>query len=346
MDDPRATFDAICEAYALSQSGSARQISERVWHLPTDDGGVAVKLYTRDQQTRARNETAVLAHLAKHGDARFRVQSLQRTVAGEAAWTGCGAQAMLTRWETGQSRTYDTFAPAEWSALGASLAALHLSLDRLSLPALDTTPDTPLDTPLDTAFDTIGARLTAIDADDLRRSLLEALDFTPQGERAFVRSYIDACLRIIDDHYPGSIEAFPADDPQHPIHNDYNQFNYLFDGTLPPIILDWEATIGAPREFEVVRCLNHLPLEAPELAAIFVGGYLQVRPLDPARIAWAVDAACLQHALKRWVLQGWLNDPPRFASHLHGAMNMVSTMLGARDRLIDFFSRCLDAGKP
>jgi hypothetical protein len=45
-------------------------------------------------------------------------------------------------------------------------------------------------------------------------------------------------------------------------------------------------------------------------------------------------------------VQGWLNDPPRFASHLHGAMNMVSTMLGARGRLIDFFSRCLDAGRP
>lgn len=71
---------------------------------------------------------------------------------------------------------------------------------------------------------------------------------------------------MLDRYYPGSIEAFPADDPQHPIHNDYNQFNYLFTGTLPPLIVDWEASIGAPREYELVRCLNHLPLEAPHLA--------------------------------------------------------------------------------
>ncbi|MFM0158899.1 phosphotransferase enzyme family protein [Paraburkholderia sediminicola] len=332
MDDQQhATFDAICESYALKQNGPARRISERVWYLPTESGDVAVKLYTVDQYTRANKEATVLAHLTTQGDARFRVQTLQRTAAADPAWTGFGGQAMLTRWEIGQFRTYDTFTPAEWSALGASLAALHLSLDRLTLQALDT----------------IRARLTAIDADDMRRSLLEALDSTPpEGDGALLRTYVDACLRMLDEHYPGSIDAFPADDPQHPIHNDYNQFNYLFDGTLPPIILDWEAAIGAPREFEVVRCLNHLPLEAPDLAATFVRAYLQVRPLHPEWIAWAVDAACLQHALKRWVLQGWLNDPPRFVSHLHGAMKMVSTMLGARGRLIDFFSRCLDAGSP
>ena len=332
MDQPpRATFDAICESYALKQSGPARRISERVWHLSTERGDLAVKLYTVEQHTRAHKEAAVLAHLATHGDARFRVQALQRTAAGEPAWTGFDGQAMLTRWETGQFRTYDTFTPAEWRALGASLAALHLSLDRLTLPALHT----------------IRARLTAIDADHIRRSLLDALDrMPPEGDAALLRTYVDACLRMLDAHYPGSIDAFPADDPQHPIHNDYNQFNYLFDGALPPVILDWEAAIGAPREFEVVRCLNHLPLEAPELAVAFVRAYLQVRPLQPDRIAWAVDAACLQHALKRWVVQGWLNDPPRFASHLQGAMKMVSTMLGARGRLIDFFSRCLDAGHP
>jgi len=89
-----------------------------------------------------------------------------------------------------------------------------------------------------------------------------------------------------------------------------------------------------------VRCLNHLPLEAPDSAATFVRGYLQVRPLQRERIAWAVDAACLQHALKRWILQ------PQHASHLDGAIKMVSTMLGARAHLIDFFSRCLDAGSP
>ncbi|MFP6560906.1 phosphotransferase enzyme family protein [Paraburkholderia sp. B3] len=328
MDHRDGTLAAIRDAYALTQNGPPRQVSERVWHLPTDCGGMAVKLYTSEQHERANKEAAVLAHLQAHGDARFRVQALRRTAAGELLWTGDGVCAMATRWEAGRCRTYDTFAPAEWDALGASLAALHLSLDGLRIPA----------------FDTLRARLALVDADRVRRSLIEAPGRAPSAsDTSCLRAYVDACLRLIDEYYPGSVEAFPSDDPQRPIHNDYNQFNYLFDGRLPPLILDWEAAIGAPREFELVRCLNHLPLEAPGLAEVFVLAYLRVRPLRAGHIAWAVDAACLQHALKLWVVQGWLDDPQRFASHLHGAAKMASTMVGARRRMIDFFSRCMEA---
>ncbi|WP_446902787.1 phosphotransferase enzyme family protein [Burkholderia sp. YIM B11467] len=324
-----ATFDEIRDAYALGRSGSPRQVGERVWHLPADDGGVAIKLYALEHQARAAKEATVLAHFETHDYARFRVQTLKRTTAGAPLWTGAGSHAMLTHWEAGQFRTYDTFSPAEWDALGASLAALHLSLERLHLPSLDT----------------IGARLTAIDADAVRRSLLDAMDRARSNDGAAnLRCYVELALRMLDRYYPGSIEAFPADDPQHPIHNDYNQFNYLFTSTSPPLILDWEAAIGAPREYELVRCLNHLPLEAPHLAEAFVLAYRRVRPVNPARIAWAVDAACLQHALKLWVVQGWLDDPSRFAAHLSGAVTMASAMVDARDRLVDFFSRCVQAG--
>ncbi|HIC7213046.1 phosphotransferase enzyme family protein [Burkholderia stabilis] len=335
MDLLAITFDQIRDAYALGPGGPPRQVSERVWHLPTDDGGVAVKLYAPEHQGRAAKEAAVLAHFETHGDARFRVQTLKRTTVGEPLWAGSGAHAMVTRWEAGQFRTYDTFSPAEWDALGASLAALHLSLEQLHLPSLDT----------------LRARLTAIDADAVRRSLLDALDRARSVDGAAnLRCYVDLALRMIDRYYQGSIEAFPADDPQHPIHNDYNQFNYLFAdanadaGTLPPLILDWEATIGAPREYELVRCLNHLPLEAPQRAEAFVRAYWRVRPANPAHIAWAVDAACLQHALKLWVVQGWLDEPSRFAAHLGGAVTMASAMVDARGQLIDFFSRCAEAG--
>ncbi|MCA8294425.1 phosphotransferase [Burkholderia sp. AU30198] len=330
MDSLAATFDEIRDAYALGRSGPPRQVGERVWHLPTDDGGVAIKLYASEHHARAAKEAAVLAHFETHGDTRFHVQVLKRTAAGTSMWTGSNAHAMLTRWETGQFRTYDTFSPTEWDALGASLGALHTSLDQLYLPQLDT----------------IRARLTAIDADTVRRSLLDALDRAHSNDGAeHLRRYVDLALRLLDRYYPGSIDAFPADDPQHPIHNDYNQFNYLFTGTLPPLILDWEASIGAPREYELVRCLNHLPLEAPRLAEAFVLAYRRVRPVDSARIAWAVDAACLQHALKLWIVQGWLDDPSRFASHLSGAVTMASAMVDARDRLVDFFSRCMEAGR-
>ncbi|KVH40937.1 aminoglycoside phosphotransferase [Burkholderia cepacia] len=332
MDSLAVTFDEIRDAYGLGRGGPPTQISERVWHLPTASGaGVAVKLYALEHDARAAKETAVLAHLETHVDTGFHVQTLKRTTSGESLWSGQNSHAMLTRWEAGQFKTYDTFSPAEWGALGASLAALHLSLERLHLPSLDT----------------IRARLTSIDADAVRRGLLDALDRADANAAAptNLRRYVDLALRMLDRYYPGSIDAFPADDPQHPIHNDYNQFNYLFTGTLPPLILDWEAAIGAPREYELVRCLNHLPLEAPQLAQAFVRAYLRVRPVDPARIAWAVDAACLQHALKLWIVQGWLDDPSRFASHLNGAVTMASAMVDARGRLVDFFSRCIEAGR-
>lgn len=321
-----ARFDALRAAYGIAHGGEPRQVSERVWHLPDagTSAGVAVKLYADVHAARAHKEAAVLAHLQAHSDARFRVQSLQRTLAGEALFEDVGVRAMVTRWAPGQTRTYDTFTHAEWEALGASLAALHLSLDTLSLPALDS----------------IHARLAAIDADDVRRGLLELID----RDRANLSTYVDTCLRLLDAHYPGSIAAFPLGDPQHPIHNDYNQFNYLFDGTRSPLILDWEAAIGAPREYELVRCLNHLPLEAPQHAAAFVRAYARVRAPRVEHMAWAVDAACLQHALKRWIVQGWLNDPARFAAHLRGATTMVAAFDGARERLIDFYSRCLDVG--
>ncbi len=331
MNSLAVTFDEIRGAYDLGRGGPPTQVSERVWHLPTSSGaGVAVKLYALEHRARAVKETAVLAHLETHGDTRFHVQTLKRTRSGASLWSGQNSHAMLTRWEAGQFKTYDRFSPTEWDALGASLAALHLSLERLHLPSPDT----------------IRARLTSIDADAVRRSLLDALDRADANVTgaANLRRYVDLALRMLDRYYPGSIDAFPADDPQHPIHNDYNQFNYLFTGALPPLILDWEASIGAPREYELVRCLNHLPLEAPHLAQAFVHAYQRVRPVNPAYIAWAVDAACVQHALKLWIVQGWLDDPSRFASHLNGAVTMASAMVNARDCLVDFFSRCMETG--
>ncbi|MCA8425749.1 aminoglycoside phosphotransferase [Burkholderia seminalis] len=324
-----ATFDEIREGYALGRGPAPRRVSERVWHLPADGGDMAVKLYASEHHVRAAKEAAILAHLETHGDTRFHVQTLKRTTDGDPLWTGQHSHALLTRWEAGQFRTYDTFSPAEWDALGASLAALHLGLEQFHLPSLDT----------------IRARLAAIDVDAVRRSLLDALNRSRSNDNAAnLRRYVDLALRMLDRYYPGSLDAFPADDPQYPIHNDYNQFNYLFTGRLPPLILDWEASIGAPREYELVRCLNHLPLEAPQRAEAFVRAYQRVRPVNPARIAWAVDAACLQHALKLWVVQGWLDDPARFASHLSGAVTMAAAMVDARGHLVDFFSRCVEAG--
>lgn len=327
MTPSAATFDAIRAAYALGPDEPPRRVGERVWRLPGEGGGFAVKCYAAAHRARADKEAAVLAHLARHDDARFRVQRLRCTADGAPLWSDGGLHAMLTHWQAGQFRTYDTFTPAEWAALGASLAALHAQLDGLRLPAADT----------------IRARLDALDADAVRRSLHDACDQARhRGDAEPLRQYAGLALRMLDRYHPGSLAAFPHDDPQHPIHNDYNQFNYLFTPALPPVILDWEAAIGAPREYELVRCLNHLPLEAPALAEAFVLAYLRVRPVAAERFAWAVDAACLQHAIKLWVVKGWLDAPARFAAHLAGAVTMAGAMVEARGPLVDFFSRCAE----
>ncbi|ALM81617.1 phosphotransferase enzyme family protein [Bordetella sp. N] len=309
----------------------ATRVTERVWRVQTTTGNVAVKRYTLDQSARAEKEAALVAHLNKHPSPRFQVQALRRTRAGAERWVGPHACAMVTDWAPGASRTYDTYTPQEWAALGSSLAALHLSLEQYPRPLPDS----------------LHARLDALDIDEIRGELATAAGMAQaRADGASLRAYADACLRLIDQHYPGSLAGFPKDDPQCPIHNDYNQFNYLFGAVLPPLILDWEAAIGAPREYEVVRCLNHLPLEAPALAAHFVRAYVDVRPLRIERMAWAVDTAILQHGLKSWIVQGWQKEPARFEAHLQGSLHMAATLTGARSRLIDFFSGCIEKGSP
>jgi Ser/Thr protein kinase RdoA (MazF antagonist) len=322
---------ALGSAYALKVQGTVRRVGERVWRLQTDRGEVAVKQFGADRSLAACHEARLLQHLSTSGDSRFRVPALLPTTSGDALWVGSDVRLMLTHWEPGEFKTYNRFTLLEWAALGRSLAALHLRLDILQLPTLPT----------------LGARLQTLDVAGERRAIgfdLARLPASGSIDAGRLREYLERCLRMIDLHYPGCIEGFPHDDPQSPIHNDYNQFNYLFGDVLPPLVLDWEASIGAPREFEVVRCLNHLPLEAPESARIFMEAYLRVRPLRGEVMAWAVDTAGLMHALKHWILRGWLEEQPNAASRLEGAIYITSVLAVSRAKLIDFFVRCTTAG--
>jgi Ser/Thr protein kinase RdoA (MazF antagonist) len=239
-----------------------------------------------------------------------------------------GQRILVTRWEPGDYRRYDTYSAAEWVALGRCLASLHLRLDEVTAPLLETL--------------SLRLRRIAADVELARLELRDQRIPTHSGiDRPWVIRYLAICRDMFTSCYAPALEAFPVEDPEHPIHNDFNQFNYLFGPTLPPLILDWEASIGAPREFEVVRCLNHLPLQDAALARSFLAGYLSIRRLRAERMRWAIDVSCLMHATKHWVLEGWIAGRPGFEERLRGAMEMVSMLARERDGLGDFFIRCI-----
>lgn len=318
-------------AYGLRLRGEGQRITARVSRWQSDASEIAIKAFPAAERHLGVREAGLLAFLAGAGDAPgFRVQTLLKTADG-AAWADhAGGSVLVTRWEAGDYRSYDTYSAGEWAALGSSLAALHRRLDVMA----------------DAPVETLSARLRRIDlSTDMARLRPESMDLPPHDEidAAWVARYLATCRRMLEACHAGALGAFPSDDPQRPIHNDYNQFNYLFDGVLPPLIIDWEASIGAPREFEVVRCLNHLPLQAPALARSFLDAYQAVRPLQRKRMRWAVDVSCLMHATKHWVLEGWLDRRPGFDRRLLGAMEMVGMLAARRDELVTFFSDGVEA---
>jgi Ser/Thr protein kinase RdoA (MazF antagonist) len=152
---------------------------------------------------------------------------------------------------------------------------------------------------------------------------------------AEIRRYLDARLAFLDAY--GERGATPPPGPEHAIHNDYNQYNYLFDGTLPPIIIDWEGAIAAPQAYEVVRCLNHLPLVAPTHATAFVSGYRSVRPLDRDTLRWAVDGCLLEHAIKCWPLEQWLAGASHAEQALAGSIEVLLALQAGVQELERFF---------
>jgi Ser/Thr protein kinase RdoA (MazF antagonist) len=316
-----AALRAIAAAYALQDARILGTRDTRVVQVGSARGAVAVKSFTNDEWPRAQLEAGLLAHL-EQPSAGYRVQTLLRTTANAPLLALDDGAVLVTRWEAGHSKDYREIARDEWRALGASLAALHTRLD-----------DYPR--PLARLSATIGARDPAAERAAIAavRARAEAHD---PARAALVARYLEDRLRLLARHAEAA-RAIP-DDRENPIHNDYNQYNYLFDGRTPPVILDWEGAIGAPREYEVVRCLNHLPIEAPVVARAFVDGYRAQRPLRPAALRWAVAAALTEHAVKHWPLHRFLRDEPESGARLDGTMPMVHALVTDDDALLRFFA--------
>jgi Ser/Thr protein kinase RdoA (MazF antagonist) len=293
-------IEAIARAHG--GAGELRPIGERVSRA----GELALKLF--GDPSRARLEAALLAHL-DGADPRYRVQKLVALVdRGEESL-------LLTRWEPGVFKPYEEISEHEWAQLGTELAALHLRLDEGELPPMES----------------FAERIRARDLTRERERLA-----SERSDDVELRRHFAERLLLFDERAARCRAALP-EAPEKPIHNDFNQYNYLFNENMPPVILDWERAISAPREYEVVRCLNQLPLVAPAYARRFLDGYRAVRPLDPARLAWAVDAALTEHAVKQWPVERARRGDPGAAEFLRATIRMVSTLVAGRAQLDQFY---------
>lgn len=310
---------ALAAHYGLDDAFVLADVSDNVVQVATSRGELAVKLFVAADVDKAEREAALLAALAVP-DARYRVQTLVTTAAGEpVARTPDEGAVVVTRWLRGEKKQYTSIREDEWRALGSELAALHARLDDFP-GALPRASDLVVD---------IAAERAAIDA---CRGRVAAKD---PARATVIGAYLDARLSLLEARGERGLRAPTG--PERPIHNDYNQHNYLFDGSLPPMILDWEGAIAAPREYEVVRCMNHLPLVAPRHATAFVDGYRSVRALDRAALQWAVDRALLEHAVKSWPLERWLAGLPGAERSLAGSMEVLHALHDGVADLARFF---------
>jgi len=313
----------------LSEDATPTVVTARVLHLPTPDGGLAIKVFAAEQHAQARIEASLLDHLdiGEGRGAGYRVQQLLRTPSGQTLLPQSDRLVLVTRWQQGFHRSYREIDAPHWSVLGRTLAALHLRLDEAP----------PL--PLRRFVDDLRTR----DLDHDRRLLeahLHRATTTPRPDAPLVQRYLADRIALFDLHaHPCQTNLPPADAP--PIHNDYNVHNYLFHDHGPPTILDWERAIRAPRELEVCRCLAHLPLVAPTSAWAFIEGYLALRSLDPELVAWALRACITLHALKHWPVESWLAGEPGSSERVAGMAEIVRSFVESRPRWDAFAAQLL-----
>jgi Ser/Thr protein kinase RdoA (MazF antagonist) len=299
----------------------------RAFLVRTDRGPVVLKLFSPEERAAGAREAAILAHLGAAPDPRYRVPRL----VGDARDLDGGALAMATFYEAGEHKRYTAFTSDEWRALGESLGALHTRLR--ALPAQSPSQSTSNDLPR------LSARVAARDLDSERREIDAQAEAAARREpSARVNRYFAQRRLLLDERGPRASAAPPAGFSEQPIHNDYNQHNYLFSDGQRPLIVDWEKALLASREFEVVRCLSLVPLTAPVLAHAFLDGYRACEPLDRDLLAHAVDLCFVEHALKHWSTRAWLRGEPWAESHFHEHFDVLAALTDGRHALDRFYA--------
>ena len=313
-----AQLQQVKAAYVDVDVDGLASISPRV----ANNAQVALKFFRPGEDAMARTEAALLQHLQALRSPHVRVQQLVSTSSGAPLLIIDERQVLLTRFVHGTRKSYSELVDDEWRGLGVGLAALHDAL-------IGATPGVPLLRDSLQRLDVVG-ELERIQRD---QNTIEGDDV---DGAAFSEFFSDRAA-LLREYGPRCRAHLDAISTWAPIHNDYNENNYLFVDGSPPFILDWDRAILAPHEYDVVRCLNHLPLVAPARAAAFLAGYRALRALDPGLLAWSVAAALVSHAVKHWPVEKFFAGEPGARERLRAMAEMVRVLVRRRRELDAFF---------
>ena len=269
----------------------------------------------------ATKESSILLHLAG-GAPVCKVQELRRCTNGDALATTDLGPMMVTLWLEGTSLPYEQIDSDGWAVLGRSLADLHKRLEGFASGATEK----------------LSEQLLTLRLKDERARIVrdrKALHSLRVPEEAITLQ--DARLRLLEKHLEPCVSRWPKT-PSQLIHNDYNVHNYIFGDNGELAVIDWDRAIVAPKEYEVVRCLNHLPLKSPSLASAFLLGYRETMCLDDGVLDWAIHAAMVAHASKHWPNELALAGAPAAIERLVALEKIVSRLAEDETELRAFFS--------
>jgi len=331
--------------FALGANARVTALTRRVARVTTDDGAFAVKVFAAAEKREGLVESAMLRALSRAVAQRPMMVRVQQLVAsrdgafvvevGDADHVG--SIAFVTRFEEGVQRSFEEVDDDTWFTLGRGLGALHDAIDESETLPAHLLPDLVqqlADTDVDSGRVRIEGQQRAwrdrgIVGDDYFDDRVALL----YENAARVKDGIDG-VSDVAGQVVAPIERLP-------IHNDYTVRNHLFarGAGVPPLILDFDRAVLAPREYEVVRCLNHLPLVAPTSAARFVDGYASLRALRRQALDWSVSAALLSHALKHWPVDRVLHGDRETQPLLHGSAMLAAALRGQAPALRAFFQQ-------
>ncbi|MDP2341966.1 MAG: phosphotransferase [Deltaproteobacteria bacterium] len=314
-------LETVCQAYGVVV-GTLTPISARVSRMVSDVDDLAIKFFMPGEDTMARTEAALLTCVNAAPSPHYRVQTLLLTRSGDPLLDVDGLRVLVTRFQRGTQKRYGEIEIDEWHSLGKALAALHTSLDAIAIP-----------------LPSLKDHLAKLDVvGELERLQQDQAAAEARDDGGVFLDFFSDRAALLRERGPRCLSRLYEIESWEPIHNDYNENNYLFVDDMPPFILDWDRALLAPREYDVVRCLNHLPLEAPERAKAFLQGYRSLRALSPKLLKWSVDAALVSHGVKHWPVERWLADEPGAHAWLIAVAKMVRELVRRRRELDAFFA--------